>query len=102
MEQRELLDRVPEAIKKMSEFNVAIFGGALGGAILSTVLVRRFGWGPGMAIWAALMGLNLSKFGTGPMLCKRIMGVESLQDLPIEEVVARAIEAERVVVGATA
>lgn len=101
-EPRELLDRVPEAIKKMSEFNAAIFGGALGGAILSTVLVRRFGWGPGMAIWAALMGLNLSKFGTGPMLCKRIMGVESLQDLPIEEVVARAIEAERVVVGATA
>jgi hypothetical protein len=99
-EERELLDRVPEALAKMTEFNTAIFGGALGGAMLSTVLVRRFGWAKGMAAWAALMGLNLSTIG--PTLCKRIMGVESLEDLPIEEVVARAIEADRALVGAIA
>ncbi|RJP29891.1 MAG: hypothetical protein C4536_11110 [Actinobacteria bacterium] len=98
-EPRELPDRMPEAMKKLGEVNTAIFGGALGGAVLSTVLVRRFGWGPGMAIWAALMGLNLSKVGLGPALCKRIMGVESLQDLPVEEVVARAIEAEKAPAG---
>ncbi len=102
VEQRELLDRMPEAMKKLSAVNLAIFGGALGGAIMATVLVRRFGWGPGMAIWAALMGLNLSKVGLGPALCKRIMGVESLEDVPIEEVVARAIEADRALIGATA
>jgi hypothetical protein len=98
---RELMDRMPEALKKLAELNVAIFGGALGGAVLSTVLVRRFGWGPGMAAWAALMGLNLSRFGLGPALCKRIMGVESLQDLPIEEVIARAISGEKAPATAT-
>jgi hypothetical protein len=98
----ELLDRMPEAMKKLNQFNTAIFGGALGGAILSAVLVRRFGWGPGMAIWAAIMGLNLSRFGLGPVLCKRIMGVEDLFDVPIEEVVARAIMAERELVAAGA
>ncbi len=101
-EERELLDRIPEALKKMSEFNVAIFGGALGGAILSTVLVRRLGWGPGMAAWAALMGLSLSKVGLGPALCKRIMGVESLEDVPVEEIVARAISSESELVAANA
>ena len=100
VEEKELLDRVPEVLKKLGDVNLAIFGGALGGAIAATVLVRRFGWGPGMAMWAALMGLNLSKVGLGPVLCKRIMGVESLQDAPIEEIVARAISSERELVTA--
>ena len=97
----ELLDRVPEAMKKMNQFNLAIFGGALGGAILSAVLVRRFGWARGMAIWAGLMGLNLSRFGFAPALSKNIMDVEDLSDLPIEEAVARIIETGRAPVGAT-
>ena len=98
----ELLDRVPEALQKMNQFNQAIFGGALGGAVLSTVLVRRLGWGKGMAAWAALMGLSLGKFGFGPALCKRIMDVEDLNGVPIEEVVARAIMEERELVASTA
>lgn len=93
--EQELLDRRPQAMKKLGEVNLAIFGGALGGAVLSTVLVRRLGWSRGMAAWAALMGLNLSKIGMGPALCKRIMGVESLRDTPIEEEIARAIAADR-------
>jgi hypothetical protein len=100
VEEKELLDRVPEVLKKLGDVNLAIFGGALGGAISATVLVRRFGWGPGMAMWAALMGLGLSKVGLGPVLCKRIMGVESLEDVPIEELVARAISSERELVTA--
>jgi hypothetical protein len=101
-EERELLDRVPEVLQKLVDVNLAIFGGTLGGAVAATVLVRRFGWGPGMAIWAALVGLNLSKFGVGPWLCKRIMGVESLEDEPVETIVARAISSEREYVVASA
>jgi hypothetical protein len=94
-EEKELLDRVPEMIKKLGDVNLAIFGGALGGAVMATVLVRRLGWGPGIAAWSALLGLSLSKVGLGPVLCKRIMGVESLEDIPVEELVARAISSER-------
>ncbi len=101
-EERELLDRIPQVMQKLGEVNLAIFGGTLGGAIAATVLVRRFGWGPGMAAWAALVGLNLSKLGVGPWLCKRIMGVESLEDVPVEELVARAIASERELVAANA
>jgi hypothetical protein len=101
VEEIELLDRIPEALKKMTEFNTVIFGGALGGAVLSTVLVRRFGWVQGMAAWAALMGLSLSKVGFGPVMSKKIMGVENLEDLPIEEVIAKAIESERVLAATT-
>lgn len=89
----ELLDRLPEALSRFNAINAAIFGGTLGGAVLSTVLVRRLGWGAGMAVWAAVTGLTFSKFGLGPVLCKRIMGVEDLDGTPIEEVIARAIEA---------
>ncbi len=95
VEEKELLDRAPEALKEFGAINTAIFGGALGGAVLATVLVRRLGWARGMAVWSAIMGLSLSKVGFGPALCKRVMGVEDLEDLPIEEVVARAIEEDK-------
>jgi hypothetical protein len=101
-EEKELLDRIPEVLQKLGEVNLAIFGGALGGAIAATVLVRRLGWGPGMAVWAALVGLNLSKLGVGPWLCKRIMGVDSLEDEPVETLVARAIASEKELIVATA
>lgn len=88
---REIPDRVPEAMKKLGEVNTAIFGGALGGAVLSTVLVRRLGWVKGMAAWAAAMGLSLSKAGFGPALCRKIMGVDSLRDRPVEQIVAEVL-----------
>lgn len=100
-ESPEFLERIPEVLEELGSLNTAIFGGALGGAILSTVLVRRLGWVPGMASWAALMGLGLSRLGIGPALCRRIMGVEDLDDVPIEEVVAKAIEAENELVEST-
>ncbi|MEW6554263.1 MAG: hypothetical protein AB1384_08265 [Actinomycetota bacterium] len=101
-EEKELPDRIPEVLGKLNEVNLAIFGGALGGAIAATVMVRRLGWGPGMAAWAALMGLSLSKVGIGPVLCKRILGVDSLDDVPVEELVARAISSEKELVAANA
>ncbi len=99
-EEKELLDRVPEAMKKLGEVNLAVFGGALGGAVAATVLVRRLGWGKGMAAWAALTGLSLSRVGFGPALCKRIMGVDSLDDASVEELVVRAISEEGVLTAA--
>jgi hypothetical protein len=101
-EPEELLDRIPEAIGQLGYINTAIFGGALGGAILSTVLVRRLGWAPGMALWSACMGIGLSKLGFGPRLCKRIMKVDSLQDASIEEVVLKAIEDEKALIASHA
>lgn len=93
VEQKELLGRLPEALKEFGSVNAAIFGGALGGAILATVLVRRLGWAKGMAAWAVLMGLNLSKIGFGPVLCRKVMRVDDLVDVPVEEMVRKEIEA---------
>lgn len=102
VEEKELLDRLPEALKEFGAVNAAVFGGALGGAILATVLVRRLGWVKGMAAWAALMGINLSKIGFGPALCKKVMRVEDLNDVPVEELVKREIEALRELAPASA
>ena len=95
VEERELFDRVPEALEEFGAVNAAIFGGALGGAVLATVLVRRLGWAKGMAAWASLMGFSLSKAGFGPALCKKVMRLEDLNGVPVEEAVAKAIEEER-------
>ena len=95
LEERELLDRVPEAMREFADVNAAVFGGALGGAVLATVLVRRLGWTKGMAAWAGLVGLGLSKIGFGPAMCRRVMRVDDLEDVPVEELVRREIEALR-------
>lgn len=95
VEEREIFDRLPEALEEFGAVNAAIFGGALGGAILATVLVRRLGWAKGMAAWASLMELSLSKVGFGPALCRKVMRLEDLNGVPVEELVARAIEEEK-------
>jgi hypothetical protein len=94
-ESPDFFNRLPEAGKLFMNINTAIFGSTLGSAILATVLVHRFGWVPGMAGYAAFLALMLNKWGIGPAFCKRIMGVDSLEGTPIEEVIARAIEAEK-------
>ena len=97
-----VFERIPQAARMLGDISVGIFGGTLGMAVLATLLVRLLGWGPGMAVWAAVYGLNLSKWGMGPRLCKRIMGLESLRGVPVEETAARAVERERALVGAGA
>jgi hypothetical protein len=91
----DILDRLPEATELFKNLNLAVFGSSLGSAVLATVLIHRFGWVPGMAGYAGFLALMLNKHGLGPALCKRIMGVDSLEGIPIEEVIARAIEAEK-------
>jgi hypothetical protein len=44
----------------------------------------------------------LSRLGMGPALCKRLLGVESLRDVPVEELVRQAMEEEKAAVPATA
>ncbi len=95
LEPKELLDRMPEAFGQFGAVNAAIFGGALGGSILATVLVRRLGWAKGMAVWAGIMGLNLSKVGLGPVMCRKVMRIEDLNGVPVEELVRKEIEALR-------
>ncbi len=91
----DLFERLPEAAELFAYENISIFGGTLGPAVLATFLIRRLGWGKGLALTAAATGLMLSKWGMGPAMCKRLMGVDSLEDVPVEEMVRRALEESR-------
>jgi hypothetical protein len=94
-ESPDFFDRLPEAGKLFADTNAAIWGTSFGSAVLATVLVHKFGWIPGMAGYAAFLAALLNKRSLGPLLCKRIMGVDSLQGTPIEEEIGKAIEAEK-------
>ena len=91
----DFLDRLPEATKLFVDTNAPILVASFGSAVLATVLIHRFGWVPGMAGYAASLALLLNKHGIGPRLCKRLMGVDSLDGTPIEEEILKAIEAEK-------
>ena len=97
-ESPDFFDRIPEVRKLFTEINAAVFGISLGSAVLATVLIRKFGWPAGMTGYAAFLALMLNKWGLGSALCKRIMGVDSLQGIPIEEEVAKAIEEQKALV----
>ena len=88
----DLFERLPEATRPALLASMAIFGGALGSAILATVLIHNLGWARGLAIYAAVMGWLLSRWGPGPLLTKRLLGVEDLHDVPVEELVREKME----------
>jgi hypothetical protein len=94
-EPADFFDRLPEATSLFADLNLSVFGLSFGSAVLATVLIHRFGWVWGMAGYTAFLAALLNKWGVGPALCKRIMGVDSLQGTPIEEEVLKAIEAEK-------
>jgi hypothetical protein len=91
----DLMDRVPEVSKLMAQLNTVIFGGTLGTAIASTVLIRNLGWIKGLAATAAISYPMISKRGLGTYFCKKIMKVDDLEGIPIEEITRQAIEAKR-------
>jgi len=90
----DVFERLPEAARLFALENAAIFGGTLGPAVASTFLIRKLGWARGLTATAALLGLLYSRLGIGPGLCKRLMGVESLQDVPVEELIRQAVREE--------
>lgn len=98
----DIFERLPEAARLFALENVAILGGTLGPAVLATVLIRRLGWAKGLAATAAIVALMLSRVGIGPALCKRLLGVETLSDVPVEDLVRKALEEEKAAVPATA
>ncbi len=74
-----------EAAGLFSWLNLVIFGYTLGSAIAATILIRKFGWIPGLAVAAALSYLvGMSKWGAGPELAKRVLRLESLEGEPVE------------------
>lgn len=98
----DIFERLPEAARLFALENVAIFGGTLGPAVLATVLIRRLGWAKGLAATAAIVALMLSRVGIGPALCKRLLGVETLRDVSVEDLVRKALEEEKATVPAMA
>lgn len=77
---------IKEAAKTAASFSLVVFGVCLGGAVASTVLIRKLGRIKGLfAFAAAFYVLALSKAGCLPFMCKKIMKVESLEGSPIWE-----------------
>jgi hypothetical protein len=91
----DLLDRLPEARKLFIQLNKAVFGGALGASVLSTALIRRFGWTKGLLGTAGLVAAMVSKRGIGPRLAKDILGVDSLEGVPVREMAASIAASSR-------
>lgn len=98
----DIFERLPEAARLFAYENLSILGATLGPAVLATVLIRRLGWARGLSAAAAVTGLMLSPWGIGPILCRKLLGVESLRDVPVEELVRLAVEEERRAVPAPA
>ncbi len=97
----DLFERIPEALRPALYASIAIFGAALGSAILATVLIHNLGWVKGLAIYAAVCGWLLSPLGPGPLVAKKLLGVEELKDVPVEELIRQKIaelEKEKVTV----
>lgn len=72
---------------------------SLGGAIMATALIRKLGWPIGFATFAATTALMMSKFGIGPSVAKMVMQLDSLEGPSVDELVQKAIESEKVLVG---
>ncbi|MBC7248267.1 MAG: hypothetical protein H5T73_10895 [Actinobacteria bacterium] len=98
----DIFEDLPRTIRKFIEINVGIFGGTLLPAVIATFLIHHLGWAKGLSLTAGMTGLLISKWGLANVLLKRIMGIESLEDVPVEELARRALEAEKELAPATA
>lgn len=98
----DIFENLPETAKKFIEINVGIFGGTLLPAVMATFLVHHLGWSKGLALTAGITGLLISKWGLANVALKRIMGIESLEDIPVEELVRQALEREKELAAAPA
>lgn len=98
----DIFEDLPRTIRKFAEINVGIFGSTLFPAVVATFLIHHLGWAKGLSATAALIGLLLAKPGLPSVLLKRIMGVDSLDDVPVEELVRRAVEKEKELAPASA
>jgi hypothetical protein len=73
----------------------AVFGLALGGAILAHILIRLLGWTGGLLAFAAIWYAGSSaRFGIGPAIFKRIIRVDSIEGTPAWELAGEELEKE--------
>jgi hypothetical protein len=75
------------AARLAASFSTAVFGGALGSAVVATLLIRYLGWLKGLlAFGAGFYGMILSKRGPGAWLVRKIMRVDSLDAPAVWEI----------------
>lgn len=93
--------RTAEMLKTDGYLLGAVFGVGLGGAVAAHLLVRRFGWTKGLAVFSALAyGIGLREKGLGAWLLKKIIRVDSLEGAPVWELAHGGPEKEEVLTGA--
>lgn len=88
------VEKQAEMVQTAGYLLEAVFGLGLGGAVTAHLLIRRFGWVRGLALFAALAyGVGLHEKGVGRRLLKKIMRVESLEAPPVWELAPAAGQA---------
>lgn len=65
-----------------ASFLTVVFGQGLGSAIAAHLFIRWFGWAKGLAAFAAFFYGAVIK-GTGPMIFRRLLKVDSLEGAPV-------------------